>query len=145
MSELCAFPSLSEEFCWFDQHTAELGLSESLTKSFGFPQKFSQKTVSKPVILRCLFIYFAKWHHISFVCKACMNNVKQQEWNRAKHQHEAHMEAINTSKCLELQMCSSYEHLIKKRAILNVLKTLGLNGQTVSERTVNCCFKAAPY
>lgn len=34
---------------------------------------------------------------------------------------------------------------LKKQQHLDLMKTLGLNGSTVSERTVNYCFKAAPY
>lgn len=56
------------------------------------------------------------------------------------------MEAINTSKMSGSSICAAIMNIsLKKTAIFNVLKTLGLNGQTVSERTVNCRFKAAPY
>lgn len=34
---------------------------------------------------------------------------------------------------------------LKKQQHLDLMKTLGLKGPTVSERTVNYCFKAAPY
>lgn len=48
-------------------------------------------------------------------------------------------------KCLRAPCGASMNISLKKQQHLDLMKTLGLNGSTVSERTVNYCFKAAPY